>query len=914
MNTGGIRALVIIALAFLLTQTVVAQLSVQHQPPTILNSNDQNTLEFFIPGVNPLDIVDALLFYRNEGDLSYSQQEVPFVNGVFQASVGPDQLVGTSFEYYFQLSLGSLTQDIFYPDNVPSENPIKVDIIQSEVLNIEETQKNRLNGVEFTIISPRPGNGVAPDDAYIAIALYYNKDEIPAGRFRLFINDLDVTSEADTSDYFISYTPKELARGNYQIRLDYSTPTETYNITDWAFRIVRPGQATAVSLEPSLRPTGRIELTARNQVLAGNTNNAYTARSSLSGEYGKFRYSLNGFLTSQEERRLQPQNRYSLRMSLGKWWNFEAGHVFPQLSRFTIAGRRIYGINTSLHLLWENINVQFVYGELSRKVTNIYTSIDEEFVYADETQTTVVDTTYTLGFESGGRGTFKRNIIGGRVALGNPRYFQLGVQAMKVEDDTSSIFNVVDYSNILQGPTSLLSNLSVAGQLRMTETPELLRVEGGGVLPKGNIVAGVDLRFAFDKNRVRFQTETVASALNNDIYGGPLTAERAEELGFEDVEQDDLDILSDIAQLIIINENVTVLPLRVTGVGTDTTETEFFFPTGILGSNTEFSMVYPKNTFRLQYRWVGPEFVSLANATIRKDIAGFTALDRFRLFNNQLYVTLGYERLEDNVTDTKDATTVTTSLRSNLSWYPVQQNLPRVSIGLRLRNRDNDVARFNPLVPSEFESAAVQNLLIQDGDTLTTPTPRVNETVNLNLSVTQQIEVEGSVHDATISLANLNTTDDVFAFGDIQNRSYSLNVSSRFNSLPLRTQVGFSLNQTESGSGQLDIDIFGLFLGGTYFLMDGNLRLNARLAYTSNTSESRTLEIQNTEDESILNDYYTLSATKQVSEFNTYVLLAGAEYNLGRNQSLVFDSNFTAVSGDSGLNDRLVQLRYIYRF
>ena len=514
-------------------------------------------------------------------------------------------------------------------------------------------------------------------------------------------------------------------------------------------------------------------------------------------------------MTSQEDPRLQPQNRYSVRMNLGKWWNFEAGHIFPQLSKFTIAGRRIYGINTSLHLLWENINVQFLYGELSRKITNRYTSINEEFVYLDSTQTTIVDTTYTLGLEDRGRGTFKRNIVGGRVALGNPRFFQLGIQALKVEDDTTSIFNVVDYSNIFEGPTSLINGVSMAGQQRLSNSPELLRVQGGGVRPKGNIVAGIDLKFAFDKNRIRFHTETVASALNNDIYGGPLTSERAEELGFEDVDQSELDILRDLTKFIIINENINVLPLRVTGIGTDSTNTEFFFPTGILGSNTEFSLIYPKNTLKLQYRWVGPDFVSLANSTIRKDISGFTFLDRFRVFKNQVYVTLGYEYLSDNVTNTKEATTVTSSLRSNLSWYPVNQNLPRISMGLRVRNRDNGVRRFNPFVPKELQSAALQNLVINnDGDTLVTSTPRSNETINYNLSITQQLEINGSVHDATFSLNNLNTSDEVFAFGDIINKSYSFNISSRYSAKALRTQLGVSINQTKSGSGQLKIDIW----------------------------------------------------------------------------------------------------------
>lgn len=915
MKTGGSKVLFILTVVLLFgAQKAYAQYNVQHQAPTLINADEVTQLEFLVPGVNPSDILQAYLFYRSEGDLGYAQKEVQFQNGVFEVTLSPDELSGSAVEYYFQLALNSLSQDVFYPDNVPSENPIKIELVQNSQDIPFLDDRKRAEGIDYTVLSPKPGNGLAPNDAYIAIALYYDKEVIPAGSFKLFLNNLDVTSFADTSDYFISYVPKDLERGTYQVRVEYHTATEELLVNDWEFRIVRPGQSEAVALGPSLRPAGRLELTARNQVISGNTNNAYTGRTSLSGSYGKFKYSLSGFLTSQESARLQPQNRYNARLSLGKWWKFEAGHIFPQLSKFTISGRRIEGINTSLHLLWENINVQFLYGELSRDITNIYTSIDEEFVYSDSAQTQVVDTTYTLSFENGGRGTFKRNIIGGRVALGNPRYIQLGIQAMKVEDDTTSIFNVSNYTDILQQPGALLNNLSVAGQQRLMESPDLLRVEGGGVRPKGNIVAGVDLRFAFDKNRIRFQTETVASALNNDIYGGPLTAVQAADLGFEDVEQKDLDILQEISQFIIVNENVNVLPLRLSGIGTDSTETEFFFPTSILGSNTEFSMVYPKNTFRLQYRWVGPDFVSLANSTIRKDIAGYTISDRFRMFKNQVYVTLGYERLTDNVTDTKEATTVTSSIRSNLSWYPVNQSLPRISMGFRLRNRDNGVARFNPLVPSQFETAAIQNIRINRGDTLTTTIPRKNETLNLNVSITQQVELSSSVHDATISLASLNTTDQVFAFGDVQNSAYSFNLASRFSQAPLRTQLGVSYNQTESGAGQLNIEILGITAGATFFMFDGALRINGRVAFTSNTSKSRTLEIENSEDESFLNDYYSLSTTRDLSEFNTYVFLAGAEYELAENHSLVFDSNFTNVSGSNGLNDRLVQLRYIYRF
>ena len=917
MSKGVIRLLFTIVFSLAFFGSVKAQFTVQHQPPTVLNSSETNQLEFMVPAVNPLDIVDALLFYRNEGDLGYSQMELEYVNGVFVANLTSEYLVGTSFEYYFQLSLANVSQDIFYPDNVPSENPIKVDIVSAtneNLLGEAIEQRPQAEGIDYTILSPQPGNGQTPEDALIAIALYYDINQVQPGEFRLYINGMDVTEDADTSAYFISYKPRNLERGNYSITLDYVTDEGALEVTNWNFKIVKKGEASFQSFGPKMMPTGRVELTARNQIISGNPNNAYTARSYITGGYKKFNYRLSGFLTSQESDRLQPQNRLALQMKLGKWWNLEAGHVYPQLSRFTISGRRIYGVNTELHTLWNNFNVQFLYGEIARKVTNIYGTIEREEVFAGDNPVPV-DTSYTLTFGEAGRGTFSRKVIGGRVGLGNPKHFQLGIQAMKVEDDTTSLFNITDYSQVMSSPTFLLDNLRIADQQRLANQPDLLQIQGGSPNPKGNLVAGADMKIGISNNKIRFQTETVASALNNNIYGGPMDSLRAADLGFEDIDPKDFDILDQISRIIIINENMSVLPVRVTGItNADSTEAEFFFPTAILGHNSELSLVYPKNNFSLQYRWVGPEFVSLANSTIRKDIAGFTALDRFRLFENQLYVTLGFESLVDNLTNSKEATTTTNSIRSNFSWYPTNIQLPKISFGFRFRERDNGVTRFNPFVSSELEGAAIQNIRIVDGDTLTTATPRLNNTLNVNFSVTQQIPFESSFHDATLSISTLNTTDEVFAYGDVRNNSFSLSVSSRYTQIPLRTQIGMTLNNTESGSGQLDIGIFGMYAGGSYIFMDGKLNVNGRFAFTSNTSTSRMLQVQNTEDDSYLNDYYVLSDTETVSEFSTFVMLAGAEYKLAENHSLVFSSNLTNVSGNNALNDRIVQLRYIYRF
>ena len=422
------------------------------------------------------------------------------------------------------------------------------------------------------------------------------------------------------------------------------------------------------------------------------------------------------------------------------------------------------------------------------------------------------------------------------------------------------------------------------------------------------------------KNRIRLESETVASALNNDIYGGSLTVQGADDLGF-DITQDDADLLASLSQLIIINENMNILPIRVKDFNTDSSEAEPFFPTSILGSNSEFSINYPSNNFKLQYRWVGPNFSSLANSTVRRDISGFTATDRFRLFKNRLYVTLGYETLEDNVTNNKSATTTSNTYRSNLSWYPVSRKLPRMSFGFRYRNRDNGVIRFNPNVAPQFEKAAVQNFVIdvdESGniDTLVTPVPKESSTLNLSGSITQQFDLFNIIHDASLSFNNLNTKDEVFAFGDVQSSAVSFNITSRFNDIRLRTQLGLTFNNTETGSGQTNIDIFGLYAGGSFFILDGKLNFNGRVAVTSNTSRTRALIVEPSvsDDDTPVNDYFILDPNVVESDFSTFVVQIGAQYDINTYHSFIFDSNFTNVSGIGNSNDSIVSLRYLFNF
>jgi len=907
-----LRIALLYSCAIFVQSEVMAQFTIQHQTPTALVSGEINTLEFIAPSVNQNDIQDAFIFYNYDEGIGFEQQEAFYQNGVFTVNFEVSDLNASSMEYYFQLNLRSGAQ-IYFPEDSPAENPIRIDIISPN--NRQSNLEKRNPDIQYTVLSPQKGDALSPSDVVIAVALFYDIDILEKGEFKLFIDDNDITELADISDYFISYVPKNLKNGQHTVKLNYHTDTEVYLVESWDFDIVDPSQArsSGFSNENNNRPIGRIELGARSQTIAGNPNDAYTARSSVSGSYGLLKYSFNGFFTSQESNRLQPQNRYGTNLQYGDWFKLDAGHVYPNISMLTISGRRIFGLNTELNLFNDNFNIQFVKGEVNRKVNNLYSGLNRAEV--TDGSGTVVDTTYTLGFDNQGKGAFSRKITLGRMTFGDERRFQFGVHAMKVEDDTSSIFNVRNFTSLLEGPTALYNSLDQGDFNKLDSNPELLQIQSGSARPQGNFVAGTTLNMRFAENRIQFENETVASALNNDIYGGSLSVLDADDIGFE-IDQSDADLLDRLSRFIIVNENMNIIPIRNKDSNSGNSDSETYFPASILGSNSELSVNYPTNNFKLQYRWIGPNFSSLANSTIRRDIAGYTASDRFRLFENRLYVTLGYESLKDNVTNYKDATTKSKTYRTNFSWYPVSRKLPRMSFGFRFRNRGNGVNRFNPSVNPQFKNAAVQNFSISGIDTLLTPVPKENTTLNLTGSITQQFEILDIVHDASLSFNNLNTTDEVFSYGDVKSSAVSLNLTSRFNEIRLRTQFGLTFNNTETGSGQADIHIFGLYTGASYFLLNNKLNINGRLAITSNTSKTRTLIVDPVVegDNDSENDYFVLSQEVNRSDFGTFVIQAGAQYDVNKFHSFIFDSNFTNVSGTGNSNDSIVALRYLFNF
>ena len=882
------------------------KIQIQHQPPTVLVKGETVSLNFAAPAINPNEIERAILFYRLNGKISYKQKQAELQRSNFTVSFNLPENANGSLEYYFKIYFKD-RQPQTWPQRNALTDPAQVDIVQSR-----PALKNKTD-IEYTILSPQPGEAITAKDALIAITLFYDETELDTSSvsFRLFFDGEDITNEADASSYFLTYVPEQLIPGEHQVSLKLTSGDSTREITSWYFKIIQPTAEHRQKLQPEKEPflqNARIELKARNQVISGHSDDILSGDIRISGGKGSVRYAAFGTLTSEENKRLQPQNRYGLELYAGEWLELYAGDVYPFLSPLTITGRRIRGINTAIHLFNQFVNIKFLYGNMRRGITNLYGAVQRDI---ENFNGSAVDTTYYLNFKNNGSGIYQRKAIGGRISFGRKQNFRLGINLLKVQDDTTSINVIENYDDALQMFPNTLANLSQADRRKLQSQPQLLTVNENPA-PKGNVVASTDLMFTLDNSNIRFSGNAGISLLNNDISGGILNSETAEALGFK-LDKNNVDMLERLSWLIIINENMNALPFRFKENGN---EIESYLPSNVLAAQSGLSLYYFDNTLNIKYRWIGPDFKSLANSAIRNDIAGLTLTDRFSFIDNQIYITLGFENLRNNVTNNRDATTKTTSFRSNVSWYPAAQNLPHISLGAIYRNRNNGVGNYNPYISSNFKNSAVSNYKKVGSETVITTDPRNENTIQLNASATQQFNLLGINHTARLSYTFLNTTDQVFAYGDTRNSAVSFSLNNRFANMPLKTNIGLSYNSTKTLSGLSKIDIFGVNVGGSVFLLNERLNIDANIAFTQNNTRSASLTVNNNGTANYrADDYYTASSPATTGS-QAYIFSASARYSITSNQSILLYSRITNISGRKFNipNDRLLQARYIFTF
>lgn len=887
-----------------------AQTVIRHTPPSYFERGEEVVLRFEVPEVSESDVIEAILFFRTGVSGSFSQMEVRFQSGLAEVPILLEDPDIASFEYYFVLRTVSGRQ-YHYPDIIADEPPISINVLSPRIESYPQTDR-----VDVAVITPAAGETISNTDFLLTAALFYDEEGL-GEKVRIFLNGEDVTDVAELSPFLVKLRRNEIKSGKQTVQILLDDEGTLMQAERWSFNVVRSA-VTGRDLTFSDQKRafgGDVELGAGSQYIAGSSTDQLTGRLNLRGREGNLEYRGFGYLTTRESNRLQPQNRYHLDLRYGEKLFMEIGDANPMFSSYSIRGRRVRGVYGGLSLMDDHFRFEVLRGTLQRSVSNRFEPI--EIVQRDAEQG--MDELYYLNLDENGRGAYRRVLTGGRFQIGSRDKFRFSLNALRARDDTTSTSLYRNYRDIMLDNRDLASSLTIQQQSYLEQNPDELQVSTALPRPKENLMVGTEIEFSADNQRVRVHSEFAASLLNEDISPGVLDRERAEELGI-DLDGNVEDLFSSLSWLIIINERMSTLPFKYRETESGTTEIDLFVPSSIFAGKSRMDLNYGNHRVQVDYRWVGPDFQSLANSTIRRDISGFTFTDRYRTLSNRLVLTGGLEFLRDNVNNYRRSTLKTRTFRFSAGWYPFRFDLPRVNVGIRYRIRGNNIDRFNPYVEEDVWRTAVRNFAIADGDTVSTSVPRSDHLISFNSSISQSFSLLDADHDAGLSLNITDSKSDVNRYGDYSSNTFSLSLQSRFEGRPFQTRLAWNNTDSRALSGLNDASVRSVDFGMNWQLLESRLILNGTLSFARSQFEDTPLVVRDGDLESSRDAFFEPDPEAvTTSKTHTYMIRLRAEYSLFRNGSIEGLLNYSSVdrrgSDFAALpNDRIIQLRYIHRF
>jgi hypothetical protein len=432
-------------------------------------------------------------------------------------------------------------------------------------------------------------------------------------------------------------------------------------------------------------------------------------------------------------------------------------------------------------------------------------------------------------------GTFSQSILGVRPSLGDGRVFQFGLTLAKIRDDTTSI--------------------------KM------------GIQPKDNLVLGPDVKLNLFQGKVVFTGAAALSLLTQDISYGPSSSEDIKEI-FNDSSELPFDP-ADMADILILNDST--VPLDP-------------FSKSSLAWYLNLQLNHWGHALNIGYRAIGQEYTSLANPWLRKDLRGFYLRDRFRLYQNKLYFTMGYEQYVDNFSamDGNPETDMRT-LNYGLALFP-GGIYPQLSFNLRDQLRDNHI-----------EETSTENIHISSVmDTLITRDEREKSWYrDMILQINQGFQLMSAEHQLSFSYISSRNIDayeeergDALYSPALANRVGLVTLTTRYR-IPFTSTISYSGNHSEGASFE-DIDYSTIAFTGEYRWLNDRLNNFAELRRIAIRQKISGEELQVTRNQ----------------------LRLGVRWNIGAGQSLVCEGQLwqydagSAAGGNDSQTDSFIRIRY----
>ena len=406
------------------------------------------------------------------------------------------------------------------------------------------------------------------------------------------------------------------------------------------------------------------------------------------------------------------------------------------------------------------------------------------------------DTTYVMDF-SRDNYTFKRNIYGFDIGIGNSNKILWNLSIVKAEDNLNTISRILnnmpnhiinlpeDYHNLINEEnkhyfsmdTTITDNdCSIDTTINYLinyntlidsfnfifdndYTYNILSDNWIGETPKDNLVISSNIKMVFDDLKMVFNSGASLSLLNQNTWDAGLSMDILDTLLDDNIDGklDNIDLpdinFSDYEDIFKFSfDQVPLLPYDL--ISTDQTVFEKIITMPSLAWNVDFSYRYFNHNISFGIKQVGPEYYSLGNPYIQRDIREHFIADKFKILNNRLFVNLGFKRIEDGIELKKSSLSKTDRYDLAFNYYP-GHDLPTYSISFKLLNRDNGIDSLD-IFTEEIDFGLDSTIT----DTTYISNRRENtQSFQTNFNISYNYK---SKHNFLLNLSQLNKKDILF--------------------------------------------------------------------------------------------------------------------------------------------------------
>ena len=816
------------------------------------------------------NIISGMLFFRSIGQMSYQEIPMNYNNGNWESIIPSRQIIGDGIEYVIILHKHSWGRISVPLEDNPFDKPLSFRIKKKIILDNESIDKsdilekdNNYVDADILILSPEIGSVNRPDEVVIAASLF-NSDIVDTSNYIVKIDDKDFSDSSILDGGVMTLIPNDLAVGFHTVELLFKT---SYGLDiapiKWSFRVTKG----MVNMSESFRYKGSIG--------ASNSNNSASGVSLIENEYnGKFdgelswikgRYSFRK--NSRESIFQQPLNRETLTLQVTDYLKLEYGDVYPSLSPFLLDGKRVRGRHVHVDLPW--FDLQYVFGQLSKQV-DYKNEVDGGYkLLASDTKFNQ-DGTRSFNMTRTGY-TFPQDMNAVRISFNFFNKFSGGIHYLKAKDNfdelpkninENSLFTYTVLDSALDSIYINNDYINSYSQYSYKDFNNFVLQNGdsiiipdnnwGGSSPKENLVAGFNFETALDNRNIIFQLDWNYSLTNNNIWDGPLSLaeldtklDTLEDQKVLDIPLEGVPDPDKYQDIITINEFLTpIAPIDPIVMEKNPLRAIINMPSSALHIRIKGS--YTLNNLLLEYKQIGPEFLSFGNPYMTRNIREFTIKDRLSLLDRRLMFVVGYNSKDNNLSETVLNPLKTKTLMFNTTLVP-GPGAPSIVFNFQIIGKNNGIDSVeidslgNFLADNREDSKALNTLFSVNIPGSFGP---ISNTIAVNYNSITYTDII-----ATDEKYNDKPRRSDYLFQKTDTKTFSANISSRF-PFPLRTNISFNNNKIFIPMKDDNLNIIkntiswtSAGLNGTYLLKDNLIRVSAGFDYMTNGSDSNSVQI-----------------------------------------------------------------------